>query len=50
MWIYFIKGPRLEKLMEEMRGAMESDPPLPGAYTPKRGDTCAAKFSADGQW
>lgn len=43
-------GPRLEKLMEEMRGAMESEPPLPGAYSPKRGDLCAAKFSADGQW
>ena len=43
-------GPRLEKLMEEFRGSMESEPPLPGSYTPKRGDMCAAIFSADGQW
>ena len=36
--------------MEELRSTMESEPPLPGSYNPRRGDTCAAKFSADGQW
>ena len=50
IFCYLFVGPRLEKLMEEMRGAMESEPPLPGSYTPKRGDLCAARFSADGQW
>ncbi|KAL8583257.1 hypothetical protein ACOMHN_043092 [Nucella lapillus] len=43
-------GPQLERLMEQMRQELETNPPLPGAYTPKRGDTCAAKFSADNQW
>ncbi|XP_060573863.1 staphylococcal nuclease domain-containing protein 1-like [Ruditapes philippinarum] len=43
-------GPRLEQLMEELRVEMDSNPPLPGAYTPKKGDTCAAKYSEDKQW
>lgn len=43
-------GPQLEKLMEQLRTEMESNPPLPGAYSPKKGDLCAAKFSQDGQW
>lgn len=46
----FFSGPQLEKLMEQLRQEMESNPPLPGSYTPKKGDTCAAKFSQDGQW
>lgn len=36
--------------MEELRVEMTSNPPLPGAYTPKKGDICAAKYSADKQW
>ena len=36
--------------MEELREEMENNPPLPGAYTAKKGDVCAAKFSQDGQW
>lgn len=43
-------GPRLEKLLEELRMEMNTNPPLPGAYTPKRGDLCAARFTADKQW
>ncbi|KAK3097810.1 hypothetical protein FSP39_013410 [Pinctada imbricata] len=47
---YVDNGPQLEKLMEQLRQDMETNPPLPGSYTPKRGDTCAAKFSADDEW
>lgn len=47
---YFHSGPQLEKMMDELRKEMESNPPLPGAYTPKRGDLCASKFSGDSQW
>ena len=42
-------GPKLEKLMEEVNQELSSNPPLPGAYTPKRGELCAAKFE-DGFW
>lgn len=43
-------GPRLEQLMEELRVEMDTNPPLPGSYTPKKGDLCAAKYSDDQQW
>lgn len=43
-------GPQLEKLMEQLRQDMTANPPLPGAYTPKRNDICAAKFSQDSEW
>ena len=43
-------GPALAKLMDELREDFQTNPPLPGAYTPKKGDVVAAKFSADGQW
>merc|ERR1719419_140692 len=42
-------GPKLEKLMEELNDALKEDPPLPGAYTPKRSEVCSAKFE-DGLW
>ena len=42
-------GPQLEKLMEQLRTDMASNPPLPGSYSPKRGDLCAAKYSDD-EW
>ncbi|XP_069102098.1 staphylococcal nuclease domain-containing protein 1-like [Argopecten irradians] len=47
---YVDNGPQLEKLMEQLRQDMESNPPLPGSYTPKKGDVCAAQFSADESW
>ncbi|KAF6035658.1 SND1 [Bugula neritina] len=37
-------GKKLEAFMAEMRAEMHTNPPLPGAYTPKKGDLCAAKF------
>merc|ERR1712012_356350 len=42
-------GPALEKLMESLREEFTSNPPLAGAYQPKRNDLCAAKF-VDDQW
>jgi len=39
-----ILGKKLEAFMAEMRAEMHTNPPLPGAYTPKKGDLCAAKF------
>ena len=36
--------------MDDLRQEMESNPPLPGAYTPKKGDMCASRFSQDNQW
>merc|ERR1712109_231684 len=42
-------GPALETLMDGLRTEFATSPPLAGAYTPKRGDLCAAKF-VDDQW
>jgi len=42
-------GPALETLMEGLRTEFTANPPLAGAYTPKKGDICAAKF-VDDQW
>lgn len=42
-------GPQLEKLMEQLRSDLMATPPLPGSYTPRRGDLCAAKFT-DAEW
>lgn len=44
------QGPKLEAMMEKLRQDFSYKPPLPGAYTPKKGDLCAAKFSQDSQW
>merc|ERR1711962_147047 len=46
---YCSDGPALETMMENLRKEFVSNPPLGGAYTPKRGDICAAKF-VDGSW
>ncbi|KAJ8031554.1 nuclease domain-containing protein 1 [Holothuria leucospilota] len=46
---YADKGAQLEKLMEQLRSELETNPPLPGAFTARSGDLCAAKF-IDGQW
>lgn len=35
--------------MEQLRAELAAAPPLPGAFTPKTGDLCVAKF-VDGEW
>eukprot|EP00092_Neocalanus_flemingeri_P012907 GFUD01013906.1.p1 GENE.GFUD01013906.1~~GFUD01013906.1.p1 ORF type:complete len:911 (-),score=260.11 GFUD01013906.1:493-3225(-) len=42
-------GPALEKLMDNLREEFITNPPLAGAYQPKKNDLCAAKF-VDDQW
>ncbi|KJE93940.1 hypothetical protein CAOG_04649 [Capsaspora owczarzaki ATCC 30864] len=41
---------RLDTLMEGLAKSFESNPPVTGAYKPKLGDLCGAKYSADGNW
>ncbi|CAD6197725.1 unnamed protein product [Caenorhabditis auriculariae] len=43
-------GAKLEKMTGELRAHLEQNVPVTGAYQPRRGELCAAKFSADGQW
>ncbi len=43
-------GPKLEQLTVQLRSELASRPPIPGAYTPKVGDLCVAKFSLDDEW
>jgi staphylococcal nuclease domain-containing protein 1 len=43
-------GPKLEQLTTQLRAELEARPPVPGAYTPKVGDLCVAKFSMDNEW
>lgn len=43
-------GPKIEKMTNEMRETLAQNPPLAGSYTAKRGESCVAKFSQDGQW
>merc|ERR1712241_140966 len=42
-------GPALEQLMDSLREEFTNNPPLAGAYQPKKNDLCAAKF-VDDQW
>lgn len=44
------QGTKLETLMSKLRQEFQSNPPTSGAYTPKRGDLCAAKFTEDNEW
>ncbi|NWH75750.1 SND1 protein, partial [Piaya cayana] len=44
-----VAGAQLEKLMENMRAEVGSHPPVEGAFVPRRGDFCIAKF-VDGEW
>lgn len=44
------EGPKLDELMQKFRKEFTSSPPLPGSYTPKKGDLCAALFPEDGLW
>merc|ERR1712223_1689118 len=41
--------PKLNDLMTQIREEFSTNPPLAGAYQPKKGDLCAAKF-VDGMW
>ena len=43
--LYFVLPPRIFPPRTEFT----TNPPLAGAYTPKKGDICAAKF-VDDQW
>ncbi|XP_059470749.1 staphylococcal nuclease domain-containing protein 1 [Neocloeon triangulifer] len=43
------QGSKLVAMMDELTQSFKTNPPLGGAYTPKKGDLCAAKF-ADGNW
>ncbi|XP_042886728.1 staphylococcal nuclease domain-containing protein 1-like isoform X2 [Penaeus japonicus] len=46
---YCSDGPALEQLMDKLRQEFTKNPPLAGAYTPKRNELCAAQF-IDGSW
>ncbi|ENN71421.1 staphylococcal nuclease domain-containing protein 1 isoform X2 [Dendroctonus ponderosae] len=46
----FADGPKAVALLAKLRQEFEANPPLPGAYTPKRGDIAAAKFTLDDEW
>jgi len=43
------EGPKLVGLMKQLREEFSQNPPLAGAFQPKRGDVCAAKF-VDNEW
>ncbi|XP_017771702.1 PREDICTED: staphylococcal nuclease domain-containing protein 1 [Nicrophorus vespilloides] len=43
-------GAKAEALTTKLRQEFQANPPLPGAYTPKRGDICAAKYTVDEEW
>lgn len=42
-------GGQLEKLMDDLHTELSSNPPLPGSYTARKGDLCAALF-VDNNW
>ncbi|XP_074603463.1 staphylococcal nuclease domain-containing protein 1-like isoform X2 [Brevipalpus obovatus] len=44
------RGPKFEEIIVSLRNDLKSNPPLPGAYSFKKGDIVAAKFSQDGLW
>lgn len=43
-------GSKLESLMDKIYQKFSAEPPLAGAYNPKKNEICAAKFSQDDQW
>ena len=46
---YFALGGQLEKLMDDLHSELSNNPPLPGSYTARKGDLCAALF-VDSNW
>lgn len=40
----------IEQLQLKIQQEFAANPPLSGAYTPKKGEICAAKFSSDNKW
>ncbi|RZC36999.1 TUDOR and/or SNase domain containing protein [Asbolus verrucosus] len=44
------EGPKAEALNSKLRQEFQANPPLPGAFTAKRGDVCAAKYTVDDEW
>lgn len=44
------QGTKLEDLMSKLRQDFRAMPPVTGAYNPRRGDLCAAKFTEDNEW
>jgi len=44
------EGDKLETLMNDLRRELREKPPLSGAYTPKKGDLCVARYTADNEW
>lgn len=43
-------GDKLEALMNDLRRELTEKPPLTGSYTPRNGDICVARYSADNEW
>lgn len=43
------QGPKLQQLMSRLQSDFAANPPTVGAFKPKKGQLCAAKYS-DGQW
>lgn len=43
-------GDKLETLTNDLRRELNEKPPLTGAYSPKKNDVCAARYSGDGEW
>lgn len=43
-------GAKLENLMERLHQDFKNNQPLPGAFTPRRGAICAARFTVDNLW
>ncbi|XP_060519354.1 staphylococcal nuclease domain-containing protein 1 [Cylas formicarius] len=46
----FADGPKLDSLCAKLRQEFEANPPLSGAFNPRKGDLCAAQYSVDNQW
>ncbi|XP_014242124.1 staphylococcal nuclease domain-containing protein 1 [Cimex lectularius] len=47
---YCSQESKLTMLQTKLQQEMAANPPLPGAYTPRKGDLCAAKYPVDDGW